>query len=140
MIKFIKHEVNSEMIKKYDRPGPRYTSYPTVPVWEEKDFSSKYSNCLQKEGQKNRPISLYVHIPFCKKLCTFCGCNKFITNNQNLVEKYLIALEREITCIADQLGKSKKLAEIGSPFTITCFSIRCNPLGLTIKVAVLSFN
>ena len=112
MIKFIKHEVNSEMIKKYDRPGPRYTSYPTVPVWEEKDFSSKYSNCLQKEGQKNRPISLYVHIPFCKKLCTFCGCNKFITNNQNLVEKYLIALEREITCIADQLGKSKKLAEI----------------------------
>ena len=104
--------VTSELIKKYNRPGPRYTSYPTVPVWNEGDFSLNYSNCLREEGQKNRPISMYIHIPFCKKLCTFCGCNKFITNNQHLVEKYLIALEHEIQFISDLLGKSKKIAEI----------------------------
>jgi oxygen-independent coproporphyrinogen-3 oxidase len=69
----------SSLIQKYNVPGPRYTSYPTVPFWEEDAFSEKkwiqnltetFKISNQKEG-----ISLYIHLPFCESLCTFCGCN-----------------------------------------------------------------
>ena len=86
--------VTPEIIQRYNRPGPRYTSYPTVPVWSEGYFSEDYAACLQKEGLNEQPISLYLHIPFCRQLCTFCGCNKYITNNQEIVERYLDALDQ----------------------------------------------
>ena len=108
----VKLEITPEMIKRYNRPGPRYTSYPTVPVWKDGKFTRDYTKSLQKEGQNEQPISLYVHIPFCRQLCTFCGCNKIITKNQNLVEKYLTALEQEIAGVAECLGTPKNLAEI----------------------------
>ena len=108
----VKLEVTPEMIQRYNRPGPRYTSYPTVPVWKEGEFADDYAASLHKEGQNEQPLSLYVHIPFCQQLCTFCGCNKYITNNQNIVEKYLTALELEIAGVAERLGKRKELAQI----------------------------
>ncbi|MDP6308824.1 MAG: oxygen-independent coproporphyrinogen III oxidase [SAR324 cluster bacterium] len=108
----VKLEVTPEMIQRYNRPGPRYTSYPTVPVWKEGEFADDYAASLHKEGQNEQPLSLYVHIPFCQQLCTFCGCNKYITNNQNIVEKYLTALEQEIAGVAERLGKRKELAQI----------------------------
>ena len=107
-----KIEVTTEMIKRYNRPGPRYTSYPTVPVWKEGEFAEDYAASLNKEGQNEQPISLYVHIPFCQQLCTFCGCNKYITNNQKLVEKYLNALEHEIAGVAKRLVQRKKISGI----------------------------
>ena len=76
----VKLEVTPEMIQRYNRPGPRYTSYPTVPVWKEGEFADDYAASLHKEGQNEQPLSLYVHIPFCQQLCTFCGCNKYINN------------------------------------------------------------
>ena len=112
MKKLIDTDISPDLIKRYNIPGPRYTSYPTVPVWKEDNFSKEYSDCLKREAKHEKPISLYIHIPFCKQLCTFCGCNKYITNSQNLVEKYLIALESEICTIADNLDKKKDLAEI----------------------------
>ena len=108
----VKLEVTPEMIQRYNRPGPRYTSYPTVPVWKEGEFADDYAASLHKEGQNEQPLSLYVHIPFCQQLCTFCGCNKYITNNQNIVEKYLTALELEIAGVAERLGQRKELAQI----------------------------
>ncbi|MDP6488665.1 MAG: oxygen-independent coproporphyrinogen III oxidase [SAR324 cluster bacterium] len=108
----VKLEVTPEMIQRYNRPGPRYTSYPTVPVWKEGEFADDYAASLHKEGQNEQPLSLYVHIPFCQQLCTFCGCNKYITNNQNIVEKYLTALEQEIAGVAERLGQRKELAQI----------------------------
>ena len=108
----VKLEVTPEMIQRYNRPGPRYTSYPTVPVWKEGEFADDYAASLHKEGQNEQPLSLYVHIPFCQQLCTFCGCNKYITNNQNIVEKYLTALEQEIAGVAEKLGQRKELAQI----------------------------
>ncbi len=108
----VKLEVTPEMIQRYNRPGPRYTSYPTVPVWKEGEFADDYAASLHKEGQNEQPLSLYVHIPFCQQLCTFCGCNKYITNNQNIVEKYLTALEQEIAGVAERLGQRKILAQI----------------------------
>ncbi|MBC8257493.1 MAG: oxygen-independent coproporphyrinogen III oxidase [SAR324 cluster bacterium] len=105
-------EVTPEMIQRYNRPGPRYTSYPTVPIWKEGQFADDYAECLGNEGKIDQPISLYVHIPFCRQLCTFCGCNKYITNNKQIVEQYLTALEMEITGVAARLGGAKKLAQV----------------------------
>ena len=105
-------EVTLEMVKRYNRPGPRYTSYPTVPTWKEGEFSEDYATCLHEEGQNDQPISLYVHIPFCRQLCTFCGCNKFITNKQEIVERYLTSLDHEISGVAERFGSPKKLAEV----------------------------
>ena len=106
------NDVTTEMIQRYNRPGPRYTSYPTVPIWEKGQFHEDYVQCLQKESLKDRPISLYVHLPFCRQLCTFCGCNKFITNNKNITEDYLSALNKEIDLIAKIIQSRKKLAQI----------------------------
>ncbi len=106
------NDVTPEMIQRYNRPGPRYTSYPTVPIWDKGHFHEEYIRCLQKESNKNRPISLYVHLPFCKQLCTFCGCNKFITSNRKITENYLSALNREIDEIARIMQSRKKIAQI----------------------------
>ena len=106
------NDVTPEMIQRYNRPGPRYTSYPTVPVWEKGQFHEDYVQCLQKESLKERPISLYVHLPFCRQLCTFCGCNKFITGNRKITEDYLSALDKEIDGVASILHSRKKLAQI----------------------------
>ena len=83
------------LVQKYDQPGPRYTSYPTVPVWSSGSFGREYKEALNAEGDQERGISIYIHIPFCRTLCTFCGCNKVITRDNELVERYLKALEQE---------------------------------------------
>ncbi len=137
MQRSIKIKVTAEMIKRYNRPGPRYTSYPTVPVWKEGNFSNDYERALLREGESKMPISLYVHIPFCQQLCTFCGCNKYITNNQIIVEKYLNALEKEIIGVKERLGRRKKIAEIhlggGTPTFL-------NPIQLTRLIEMITSN
>ena len=106
------NDVTPEMIQRYNRPGPRYTSYPTVPVWSKGQFHDDYVQCLQEESLKDRPISLYVHLPFCRQLCTFCGCNKLITNNKEITEDYLSALDKEIDGVSKILESRKKIAQI----------------------------
>ena len=106
------NDVTPEMIQRYNRPGPRYTSYPTVPVWSKGQFHDDYVQCLQEESLKDRPISLYVHLPFCRQLCTFCGCNKLITNNKEITEDYLSALDKEIEGVSEILESRKKIAQI----------------------------
>ena len=69
------------LVRKYNRSGPRYTSYPTVPVWPQGRFGEEYTRALAAEGKLELPLAVYVHIPFCRRLCTFCGCNKFITGS-----------------------------------------------------------
>ncbi len=95
------------LVKQYDQPGPRYTSYPTVPVWPQGSFGREYAEALEAEGTKDRGISIYLHIPFCRTLCTFCGCNKVITRDAELVERYLKALEQEMAAVAKGLGQRK---------------------------------
>ncbi len=104
-------EVTPEMINRYNRPGPRYTSYPTVPAWENGSFAKDYDYYLQQEGQKDTPLSLYIHIPFCSRLCTYCGCNHFITRNDSLVDEYLDVLEIEIKQTALYLEKRKTIQQ-----------------------------
>jgi len=87
------------LIQKYNVPGPRYTSYPTVPYWDSKAFSKEQNLALLvksfEESNQTEGISLYIHLPFCESLCTFCGCHKRITKNHAVEHPYTKALLKE---------------------------------------------
>ena len=104
------------LIQKYNVPGPRYTSYPTVPFWDADTFSERlWIDRLQTAFRlSNRPqgISLYVHLPYCESLCTFCGCNKRITRNHAVEEPYVDALLKEWNLYCDLLPERPRLAEL----------------------------
>ena len=91
------------VLDKYNYSGPRYTSYPTALEFHEAFTISDYDMaCTQYPG---RPLSLYVHIPFCHKLCYYCGCNKVITRHSHKADEYLDVLEHEIRQRASLLGE-----------------------------------
>jgi oxygen-independent coproporphyrinogen III oxidase len=90
--------MDAVLLQRYNRPVPRYTSYPTVPFWKDvpdaerwkANFLSRFEGCNAVDG-----ISLYIHLPFCESLCIYCGCNKKITTNHKVEEEYLRAVIRE---------------------------------------------
>jgi len=90
---------NKQLLEKYNVPVPRYTSYPTVPFWEEEAFSTEaWQNLvcqIQPNPKRGVEVALYIHLPFCESLCTFCGCNKRITKNHQVEEPYLQAVLQE---------------------------------------------
>lgn len=87
------------LITKYNVPGPRYTSYPTVPYWNNTHFSlaqwKEHVSQSFSESNASEGISLYIHLPFCESLCTFCGCNKRITKNHGVETPYLESVLKE---------------------------------------------
>ncbi|WP_299334607.1 oxygen-independent coproporphyrinogen III oxidase [uncultured Psychroserpens sp.] len=89
----------SSLVNKYNVAGPRYTSYPTVPYWDDASFSLKqWKASLSKsfeESNASEGISLYIHLPFCERMCTFCGCNKRITKRHDVEEPYVRAVLKE---------------------------------------------
>jgi oxygen-independent coproporphyrinogen-3 oxidase len=90
--------VNSLLVRKYNQPVPRYTSYPTVPFWKDQLDKEEWAAVFKtKFGEQNHinGISLYIHLPFCESLCTYCACNKKITTNHSVESEYLIAVEKE---------------------------------------------
>ncbi|MFC5407830.1 oxygen-independent coproporphyrinogen III oxidase [Larkinella bovis] len=106
----------STLIQKYNVPGPRYTSYPTVPFWEPDSFSeTAWIDQLQQRfsashGEKG--ISLYIHLPYCESLCTFCGCNKRITKNHAVEQPYIDAVLAEWNLYCDLLPEKPRIAEL----------------------------
>jgi oxygen-independent coproporphyrinogen-3 oxidase len=88
------------LTQKYNVAGPRYTSYPTVPYWDEDSFSlDLWKQTLKKSflaTNKTEGISLYIHLPFCESMCTFCGCNKRITKNHTVEAPYIEAVLKEL--------------------------------------------
>jgi oxygen-independent coproporphyrinogen-3 oxidase len=97
--------VPRHLLERFDVAGPRYTSYPTAPEWAE-PFAESEARRLLAENQHRRrdaALSLYVHLPFCSKLCWYCACSMTITRRPEVVEHYLDALEREIARLAEQL-------------------------------------
>ena len=103
------------LAEKYNRPVPRYTSYPTAPFWKEgPDLSQWKSAVAERMGLCNRTqgISLYVHLPFCESLCIYCGCNKKITTNHKVEEEYLEALFREWDIYLDLMGEAPVIREL----------------------------
>ncbi|MFV8369317.1 oxygen-independent coproporphyrinogen III oxidase [Flavobacterium sp. LB2R40] len=108
--------MKNSLIQKYNVPGPRYTSYPTVPYWDETDFSDEiWAETLKKSFKANNHIegiSLYIHLPFCESLCTFCGCNKRITKNHAVENPYIKAVLKEWTLYCKILGEKPTIKEI----------------------------
>ena len=106
----------TNLIQKYNIPGPRYTSYPTVPYWEEDLFSiEKWIPTLQqsfKESNDVEGISLYLHMPFCESLCTFCACNKRITKQHSVELPYIERMLREWDMYLDLLGQKPVIKEL----------------------------
>ena len=100
------------LIQKYNQSGPRYTSYPTA-----LEFNESYTNedfIAAANRYPERPLSLYVHIPFCHKLCYFCGCNKVITRHQHKADIYLDYLEKEIKARSELFKNRVRLKCIGA--------------------------
>ena len=95
--------VTREILDRYNVAGPRYTSYPTAPEWQDSFGPADFAQALRQsnEARPARPLSLYMHLPFCERLCLFCGCNVVINKNHDVAIPYLEKLEWEI----DQLSK-----------------------------------
>lgn len=118
----------SSLITKYNIPGPRYTSYPTVPYWNQESFSTDLWLERLKENFKltnlKEGISIYIHLPFCESLCTFCGCHKRITKRHEVEAPYIDALLKEWKLYVDFLGEKPVVKELhlggGTPTFFHC--------------------
>lgn len=100
------------LIRAYDRPGPRYTSYPTAVEFHDRFGDAEYRERLAlAAAQTEQPLSLYVHLPFCRERCTFCGCTVIITRKDDVAAKYLAYVERELAQVATALGLRRRVAQ-----------------------------
>ena len=108
--------MSTSLIQKYNVPGPRYTSYPTVPYWNEAAFTvAQYKERLKKsflESNSEEGISIYIHLPFCESLCTFCGCNKRITKRHEVESPYIAAVLEEWDMYVKLLEEKPVIKEI----------------------------
>ena len=108
-------QIKSALIAKYNLPVPRYTSYPTVPFWKEKiealdwvmAFREQFKIHNSREG-----ISLYIHLPFCESMCSYCGCNKRITTNHKVEDEYLEAIRKEWTMYLAEMEDPPVIREL----------------------------
>ncbi len=104
------------LIQKYNIPGPRYTSYPTVPYWDQEKFSiplwHKNLGCSLSQVNNEQGISLYIHLPFCESLCTFCACNKHITRNHDVETQYIGYLLKEWQQIRSRMPRPPVIKEL----------------------------
>lgn len=105
---------NKSLISKYNVAAPRYTSYPTVPFWENEAFNELdwRKNVLARYKQsKDQGISIYIHLPYCESLCTYCGCNTRITKNHKVEDPYISSLLREWKMYRELLGDDRILIQ-----------------------------
>ena len=104
------------LIEKYNVPGPRYTSYPTVPYWCEENFSiphwHKKLDASLNQSHDQKQISLYIHLPFCESLCTFCACNKHITRNHHVESQYIEYLLKEWQQVRSRMSTAPIIKEL----------------------------
>lgn len=106
----------NSLIDKYNIPGPRYTSYPTVPFWDESSFSvEEWKDSVVRsfhESNSGEGISIYVHLPFCEALCTFCACHKRITKQHKVEVPYLETVLKEWKLYRDIFAERPKIKEL----------------------------
>ena len=108
-------KIDRELIAKYNQPVPRYTSYPTVPFWKDFDNTVKWKSLFKEQfsaDNKKEGISLYLHLPFCESMCSFCGCNKRITTNHQVEEEYIAALHKEWLLYLNMMDSKPVLREL----------------------------
>jgi len=116
--------LSESLLRQFDAPGPRYTSYPTADRFVEAFGEPDLRQALQQRAQggigaAGAPLSLYVHIPFCESLCYYCACNKVITRHHERAAEYLDALDREIETVVAQMRAGQPVSQLhfggGSP-------------------------
>lgn len=107
-------EISEELIRKFDKLGPRYTSYPTADRFQTAFNDQTYQNYLAERATRssNPPLSIYIHLPFCESLCYFCACNKIITQDHSRVTEYLHYLDKEMALVASRLGSDRKTVQL----------------------------
>jgi len=103
---------DADLIRRYDSRGPRYTSYPTALQFDAAFTEDDYVRNALASNASGVPLSLYVHIPFCRSLCYYCGCNKIVTRNQDRVCQYLDNLYREIGMQAELFDRARKVEQL----------------------------
>jgi len=105
--------MNPQLIEKYNKAVPRYTSYPTVPHWQEEvPTQAEWFADIKKNYDEYPELSLYIHLPFCEALCTYCGCNKRITKNHSVESPYINAVLQEWKMYLQQLEQRPTIKEI----------------------------
>jgi len=118
------NEINLEQFSKYSKPGPRYTSYPTALEFNEDFKYEKYINYLKNAKDK---LSIYVHLPFCRSACYFCGCNVVFTSKQSKLSRYIEYLKKEIDILKDILDTKKEVVQFhfggGTPTFYSAFEL-----------------
>lgn len=117
------------LVSKYDGHGPRYTSYPTAPVWRDDFEEAAWQKALASANERSDdPLALYVHLPFCEKRCLFCACNVVITQREDVVEAYLDRLYQSIDRVAASLPKRREISGMhwggGTPTHLSSEQIR----------------
>lgn len=101
-----------DLIKRYDKAGPRYTSYPTAVEFDEKFTADSYLQQIALSNQRGGPLSLYFHLPFCDTVCFYCACNKIITKNRKHAEPYLANLHKEIALQAALFDSNRVVEQL----------------------------
>jgi oxygen-independent coproporphyrinogen-3 oxidase len=102
----------AELVRRYDRPGPRYTSYPTALEFHEGLGVDAYREHLVEAARRPGPLSFYLHLPFCEERCLFCGCNVVATKRREVAERYLGFLLREIDAVARLVGRGRPITQL----------------------------
>ncbi len=115
--------VSEEFLAKYNRPGPRYTSYPTAPVWKDDYGPNDLEHTFAAADAAATPVSLYMHIPFCESLCLFCACNVSIQKNKGVAVPYLATLKNEIAHVGRFVSRNRPVVQFhwggGTPTYLT---------------------
>jgi len=102
----VRVDVSKDLLDRLDKPGPRYTSYPTVPAWTDQFGAPEWLTALDEmAADPGRETSLYVHLPYCVKRCHYCGCNAAVPDSRADVDRYLDHLERELDLVAARIGR-----------------------------------
>jgi oxygen-independent coproporphyrinogen-3 oxidase len=107
-------EIDIELLKRFNQPGPRYTSYPTAPVFSSAFSAANYEKEIinTNSAENSSPLSLYFHFPFCAKLCYFCGCNMMVTSDRTAIKTYNEYLKKEIERLAPLISKSRTVEQM----------------------------
>jgi oxygen-independent coproporphyrinogen-3 oxidase len=121
-------QVDLNLVKKYNVPGPRYTSYPPATEFSDQFSVRNLLTQIRANNQTERDLSLYFHLPFCRSLCWYCGCTTVITTQQSQSARYLIYLKKELTLMAPLLNPRRKVVQLhfggGTPTFLTPVEIR----------------
>ena len=105
--------IDFDVLKRFNQQGPRYTSYPTAPVFAPEFTAEDFKNEIIETNENNdRPLSLYFHFPFCAKLCYFCGCTMRVTHDRKLISQYNDYIKRELDIIAPLVSRIRKVVQM----------------------------